>query len=200
MLPLPTSKFSSQAFGALDLLSGFQTALPTRSDPLNGIRARWNESGLGTPGDDKLPGPTATRDTVYDDRFFGLVMPVHHLQKMRNLRLCGNPVVGYVDVVVGKLIRHIPAVVELAAIDDGANLLFLVDVKNIRVRPPGGSNDAFHNPRERFGSFRLAFFRPIPRSKRVVGHVEFYARRMASSSQSRCRISATKNGDAKASP
>ena len=59
---------------------------------------------------------------------------------------------------------HVLPIVELAAIDNGLDLVCLVDVKNIGVGPPGGGDDVFHDPGEGLGSFGLASFRPIPGS------------------------------------
>jgi hypothetical protein len=50
-------------------------------------------------------------------------------------------------------------------------MVFLIEVKDVRIGPPGGGDDVFHDPGEGLGSFGLASFGPIPGSNgRGHGH------------------------------
>ena len=151
-----------QTFGAVGLLTCFQATFSAGSNPLHGVGVGGDESGFGTPGDDELPSSATTGDAMDDNGFFGLMMLIHQGHEAFDLSVGRHAVVGDVEVVVGELAWHVLAVVELAAIDDCADLVFLIEVKDVRVGPPGGGDDVFHDPGEGLGSFGLASFGPIP--------------------------------------
>lgn len=146
----------------LALLAGFQAALPSSADPLHGISLRGDEPSLGAPGDDELPCPATARDAVHHDSLASGVVLIHQAHELLDLRIRRHAVVGYVDVIVVELARHILAIVELATIHDRSDVLFVVNIENIRIRPPRCRDDAFDNPGEGFSSFRLSSCGPIP--------------------------------------
>lgn len=156
--------FPSELLSTVDLCTRFQTTLPTGANPLHGIRILGYISCPGAPGDNELPRSPAAGDAVYNDRLPGRVMLVHQIEESLNLSIGGNPIIGHIDVMIGKLLRNILTVVELTAIDDSPDLLFFVDLEDIGIRPPGRRDDVFDDPGERLGSFRLTLFRPIPRA------------------------------------
>ena len=158
-----------QPFRALGLLTRLQAAFSAGSNPLHRVGVGGDESGFGAPGDDELPGSATTGDAMDDDGFLGLMMLIHQVHEAFDLGIGRNAIVGNVEVVVLKVAGHVLPIVELAAIDDGLDLVCLVDVKNIGVGPPGGGDDVFHNPSEGFGSFGLSPFGPIPGSN-GLGH------------------------------
>jgi len=128
--------FVHPPLGAVGLLAGFKTTFPAGSNPLHGIDFGGNEASLGAPRDDELPCPSAASDTMYDYSFASGVMLIHQGHKELDLRIGRHAVVGHVDVVVVELTRHILAIVELTTIHDRSDVLLLVDIKNIGVRPP----------------------------------------------------------------
>ena len=89
-----------QPFRALGLLTRFQTALPARANPLHRVGVGGDESGFGAPGDDELPGPATTGDTMDNHRFFRLMMLIHQIYKAFDLGVGRYAVVGDVEVVV----------------------------------------------------------------------------------------------------
>jgi hypothetical protein len=79
-------------------------------------------------------------------------------------RIRRHAVVGHVDVMVGKVLRHVLAVVELAAIHHRADAMIVVKIENIRIWPPRCRDDTLHDPGEGLRAFGLTSFRPIPRA------------------------------------
>lgn len=104
-----------------------------------------------------------------NDSFVLLVVIIHQIDKGLDLRFGWNSIVRNVDVIVGKLTRHILAIIELAAIDDSPDIFLFVDFKHIRIGPPRRRDDSIYNPSERLRAFRLSFLRPIPGAN-GVGH------------------------------
>ena len=154
-------------FGTVGLLTSLKATLPAGSDPLHGIDLGGDESCFGTPSHDELSRPAATCHTVNHHRFAGRVVFVHQVHKTLHLSIGRHAIVGHIDVMVGKLTRHILPIVELAAVDHRPDVLLLVDLEDIRIWPPGGRNDVLHDPGKRLGSFGLSLFRPIPGSDRL---------------------------------
>lgn len=130
------SVFVHPPLGAVGLLTGFQTTLSAGSNPLHGIGLRGDEPSLGAPGDNELPRPAATRHTMYHDSLASSVVLVHQAHELLDLRIGRHAIVGHVDVIVVELARHILAIVKLTAIHDRSNVLLIVNLKNIRIRPP----------------------------------------------------------------
>jgi len=77
-----------------------------------------------------------------NDSFVLLVVIIHQIDKGLDLRFGWNSIVRNVDVIVGKLTRHILAIIELAAIDDSPDIFLFVDFKHIRI----GHHDAAMTP------------------------------------------------------
>ena len=151
---------------ALNLFSGFEAALSQGSDPVDRICSFRDEAGLGAPSDDELSGATTAGHAMNDHGFFGGVMAVHERKEVVDLFVGGHSIVGDMDEVIVELVGDVFAVVELADIDDCFDALFVENIEDIGVRPPGGGDDILQDPSERFGPFRLSSFRPIRRSNR----------------------------------
>lgn len=126
-----------------------------------------DEARLGTPSHDELTCPATASDTMHNDGLVRLMMLIHQVQEAFDLDIGRHAVVRHIEVMIHKLLRHVLAVVELAAIDHRPDLVFLVEIKDIRIRPPRRGDDAFDDPGEGLGSFGLTSFGPIPGADRL---------------------------------